>query len=257
MVCHGIRFGARPIGVPMLDLSVVFLAGLLGSAHCAGMCGGFAIALGALPGTRSYAVRLGAYLVGKALTYVLLGMFAGAFGYALFLVTGVQKVLTMAAGAAMIALGVVLLRGGNALSGVGGGPASRWIAGPLGRLAGRGTLGSAFGLGMLNGLLPCGLVVALLAQAAFSGDALSGALTMGVFGVSTMPALALTGALGRMAAPAFRHRLQRWGGVFVVVLGLLTIARATDTGSAWLHRIVPHSLMGHHDPIGPVCEVPR
>lgn len=240
----------------MLDLSVVFLAGLLGSAHCAGMCGGFAIALGALPGTRPYAVRLGAYLVGKALTYIVLGALAGAFGYALFLATGVQKVLTMAAGAAMVALGVVLLRGGNALSGVGGGRVARGIAGSLGRLAGQGTLASAFGLGMLNGLLPCGLVVALLAQAAFSGDALSGALTMGVFGVSTMPALALTGAFGRLAAPAFRHRLQRWGGAFVVVLGLLTVARATDTGNAFLHRIVPHSLLGHHDPVGAMCEAP-
>lgn len=240
----------------MLDLSVVFLAGLLGSAHCAGMCGGFAIALGALPGTRAYAARLAVYLAGKALTYVLLGALAGAFGYGLFLFTGVQKGLTMAAGAAMVALGVALLRGGAALSGVGGGLAAR-LTRPLARLAGRGTLASALGLGMLNGLLPCGLVVALLVQAAFAGDALAGALTMSVFGVATMPALAVTGVVGRMAAPAFRHRLQRWGGAFVVLLGLLTVARATDTGNAFLHTIVPHHLMGAHDPVGPVCEVPR
>ena len=251
----------------MLDLSVVFLAGLLGSAHCAGMCGGFAIALGALPGTRPYAVRLGTYLVGKALTYALLGALAGTFGYALFLLTGVQKALTVGAGVAMVALGLVLVRGGGALSGVGlagvgGAAVTRWVAGPLGRLAGRGTLGSAFGLGMMNGLLPCGLVVALLAQAAFAGSALGGALTMAVFGASTMPALALTGLFGRMAAPHLRHRLQRWGGVFVVALGLLTLARATDAGNAALHRIVPHHLLGHHDAVfddagGPMCEAPR
>lgn len=240
----------------MLDLSVVFLAGLLGSAHCAGMCGGFALALGALPGTRSYAVRLGTYLVGKALTYTLLGALAGAFGYSLFLMAGVQKTLTLAAGVALVALGIVLLRGGRGLSGVGGGVAAR-LTRPLARLAGRGTLGSAFGLGMLNGLLPCGLVLALLVQAAFAGDAQAGALTMAVFGASTVPALALTGLLGRLAAPRLRHRLQRWGGAFVVALGLLTLARGTDAGNAWLHRVVPHEMLGHHDPVGPSCEVPR
>ena len=46
----------------MLSLWAVFVAGLVGSAHCAGMCGGFALALGALPGSDAYAGRLAAYL---------------------------------------------------------------------------------------------------------------------------------------------------------------------------------------------------
>jgi sulfite exporter TauE/SafE len=84
-----------------------------------------------------------------------------------------------------------------------------------------------FGLGMLNGLLPCALVYGLLARAAATGNPLDGAVVMAVFGLGTVPALYATGWAGSFFRPARRLWLMRLGGVLVVALGLLTMARGT------------------------------
>ena len=234
----------------MLSLWAVFVAGLVGSAHCAGMCGGFALALGALPGSDAYAGRLAAYLAGKTLTYAALGALAGAFGLALFFATPYQNGISIGFGLALVVLGVGLCRGGAATFG----RAGAWLSAPLGRLVGRGTTGSAFGLGLLNGVLPCGLVAAFLVQAASTGSPARGALVLGVFGLSTIPALVLTGTLGRMARPAFRRRLQVAGGALVMLVGAITIARATPA-MAYLAHHAP-GLHHHLEVSGPVCRVP-
>ena len=83
-------------------------------------------------------------------------------------------------------------------------------------------------LGMVNGLLPCGLVYGWLAAAATTGGAATGALTLAVFGLGTIPALALTGVLGGRLRPTSRLRMQRLAGVLVVLVGLLTVARGAS-----------------------------
>jgi sulfite exporter TauE/SafE len=213
----------------MQDLSLVFLVGLLGSAHCVGMCGGL-IAGVAMSGPRdALHLRQAAYLGGKTLAYAVFGALAGALGVlAGTLLAGVQGALTLA-------LGLVLIVVGLALCGVG----QRWaralpladrIAQPLtaliGRLLQRGDAQGLVGLGFVNGLLPCALVYGMLAKAATTGSAVGGALTMAVFGLGTVPALYLTGLLGARLPVRWRQRMQVAGGVLVVALGVLTAARA-------------------------------
>ena len=99
--------------------------------------------------------------------------------------------------------------------------------------------GVPFGLGLLNGLLPCGLVYGMLAKAATTGSASGGALTMAAFGLATLPALALAGALGSRLTPGRRVWMQRASGVLIVALGLLTLSRAAlalDPGGARQRR---------------------
>src|SRR5205823_4866872 len=70
-------------GVASPGVTALLVAGLLGSLHCVGMCGGFALAL-SRP-SRGRLKRFGpvvAFLAGKASTYVLLGALAGLFGAA-------------------------------------------------------------------------------------------------------------------------------------------------------------------------------
>ena len=239
-----------------MSLLAVLVTGLLGSAHCIGMCGGFAMALGALPGTRPYAVRMAGYAVGKTAMYALLGALAGSVGYALFLAAPAQKMLTGLFGVAIVATGVLLWRGGRAGGPVGGWVAAR-LAAPLGRLVGRRTLGAAVGLGALNGLLPCGLVWAMLAVAAASGSAARGALVLAVFGAATIPALALAGSLGRRAAPRWRHRVQRAGAVVVVCVGLLTVFRVTPAAAHLAHATHASPRFGALAPVvGLICGTP-
>lgn len=239
-----------------MSLVAVLITGLLGSAHCLGMCGGFALALGALPGTRPFAVRFAAYALGKTATYAALGTVAGSIGYALWLAAPAQRVVTIAFGLAVMATGVLLWRGTSANGRLGRLVAAR-LTGPIGRLVGQRTVAASLGLGLLNGLLPCGLVWAMLAVAAAAGDPARGAVVMAVFGLATLPALALAGTAGRWLVPRWRQRVQRVGALVVVLIGVLTVLRVTPAGTAIAHALHASPHLGHLAPIaGAFCAAP-
>lgn len=217
----------------MSDLLLVFLIGVLGSAHCVGMCGGFVVALGAAQrGGRSVHVRQTLYFLGKTATYAVFGLLAGTAGAAAGLaLAGFQGILSIGLGLVLVGIGLGLCGAFRRLALTDQLAARVSGARALGKavrtLVARGTPGATFGLGALNGLIPCGLVYALLVQAAATSSALSGAAVMATFGLATVPALYLTGLVGNWLPPARRVWLTRAGGVLVVVLGLLTLSRGT------------------------------
>lgn len=234
----------------MNEIVLAFSLGLLGSAHCVGMCGGFALALsqGAARIGRVHAMQ-GTYLLGKTLTYAVLGGMAGAFGDLVMQMHGVQVVVSVIAAVALFIIGLSLC--GFSLASV------RWpgvqkLSGAVVALMQRGTLWATFGLGMLNGLLPCGLVLAMLVQAWATGGVWSGSAYMAAFGLGTLPALYLTSLTGIMARPLWRLRMQRVAGVLLLVMAVLTLVRATPAGSEAMARLMGH-LPGEHA----YCEVPR
>lgn len=159
--------------------------------------------------------------------YTLLGALAGTFGYALFLARGTQLVLSVVLGLALIVAGLSLcgvLRRYVLLERL---PIPAFFGRAVTRLVQHPSPGAALGLGMVNGVLPCGLVLALLVQAAAAGNPADGALTMLAFGAGTVPALALTVFVGQWWSPARRMKAQQWAGVLLVVMGAITVARAT------------------------------
>ncbi len=239
-----------------MSLLAVLITGLLGSAHCVGMCGGFALALGSMPGTRSHALRFAAYGAGKTAAYAVLGAIAGGVGYALWLAAPAQRAIALAFGLVLVLTGTMLWRGFS--------PNGRWarraaerLSRPIGRLVARHTIGAAAGLGVLNGLLPCGLVWAMLAVAAANGSPLGGALVMAVFGLATLPALGLAATAGNRLAPRWRVRIQRAGAALVVFVGVVTVLRATPAGAAVAHSLHASPRWGHLAPIaGAFCATP-
>ena len=76
----------------------------------------------------------------------------------------------------------------------------------------------------------------MVAQAATTGDVLSGCLTMAVFGLGTFPAMLAMGGIGRLLAPGWRQRGVRLAGSFILALGLVTLGRGVraDGGRPWL-----------------------
>lgn len=200
--------------------------GLAGSAHCIGMCGGFAVLV---HGTRTRGTaRTFAWLGGKGVTYTVLGAAAGLAGQGIHAATGTQTILTVVVGVLLVLMGL-----GSAgviperLPGLGAlGPA---FSRAMGRIVARQGPSGPFLLGLLNGFLPCGLVYAALAAAAATGDAVGGATTMAIFAAATAPSLATTAwAAGRLG-PVVMRRVARAGGWLVVLLGLLTLWRAWMT----------------------------
>jgi hypothetical protein len=222
----------------------VFALGLLGTGHCVGMCGGFALAVGA-GATRSVQVfwRHVAYQFGKATSYLLIGLvllLAGSLTTGLVPAAIVQNILGVVAGLLMIALGAAYVSEWRA-----SGWLARWVEGDPGcgalAAAGRGpSLYRSLLIGWLNGLLPCGLSFAVLVHLASFASVAALAGGVYVFGLATLPGLLALGwtakSLGRGWSAGRRRWLVRAGGVALILFGLLTLARGRPEVHHWFHR---------------------
>lgn len=237
----------------MTDFSLIILGGLLGSSHCVGMCGGVAVALGmGAPTWRENLLRQSAYGFGRMFTYGTLGAAAGFGGRKLVLATSlfnVQAVLAIAAGLLLVSQGFratslseYLKRRFRRTPAAAKGP-SLEIAPPvvvrptgfklpvclqpglLGSLLRRsGISGPALG-GVMTGFLPCGLVYAMLALAASSGNLADGALTMICFGIGTLPLMIGLGLGAASVSLTNRRRMFQLAAWCIVVTGGLSLAR--------------------------------
>jgi len=207
-------------------IAVLFMTGLLGSpGHCAGMCGPFVLSqvgarLEAVPaarlteGHRLCGALLASYHLGRASTYALLGALAAWFAGSFGALTGVRWLSAGLLGfAALGFLAAALTRLGRWLPSLRVPGAAAWGAvlaravrplfGPPG---GAGPVGwRGYGLGLVLGLLPCGLVYGALAVAAATRDPLAGAAGMLAFAGGTVPALVAVGLAGHAAGRAW-HR---------------------------------------------------
>jgi sulfite exporter TauE/SafE len=212
----------------MIDGVMIFVGGLLGSGHCVGMCGGFALMLGGNRlGLAANLRRQIVYSLGRVGTYTVGGAAAGYGGWRLGTLVApavnAQALLSIGAGLLLIVQGLSaagllrwrLLTGGFSCLG----PAS------FAALLKARPLWHVFAAGALNGLLPCGLVYAYLALASSSGELAGGATTMALFGLGTMPALILVGSGGAALGLVLRRRILRLAAWCVVLTGVLAVAR--------------------------------
>jgi len=203
------------------------LAGFVGSPHCVGMCGGFAVAAAGTGDKEDRSLLdASAWTLGRLSTYAILGGIAGSVGA---LVPGPGWV-----GTALAAAMLVWFAG--RLAGVVQVDTARlpFFSKVGGRLLRRTGLGARFAFGAVNGLLPCGLVYAALAFPVAAGDPVSGALAMVAFGLGTVPALgfAVVG-LRRITAASIGARRALALAVLVFGLGTLALRGDFTTPGSW------------------------
>jgi sulfite exporter TauE/SafE len=183
---------------PTVDLLGFLTLGLLsGLGHCAGMCAPFVLFW---------------YTAGRIATYAGFGALAGAFGSAVTTagsLLGVRRGAALVAGALLVAWAVVTLSDLPLLRGRGAGFA---------RMLTPRVPGHPFAMGLLLGLLPCGMVYSAVVASIALGSALWGAAALALFGLGTAPAL-----LGLSLADTFlvarRALLNRLSQVFILVMG--------------------------------------
>jgi uncharacterized protein len=210
-----------------MDFGIAFALGLLGSLHCAAMCGPLMLALPVMPGsaTRFLAGRI-FYQLGRVTTYGLLGVIGGLVGKSIFL-AGLQRWVSIALGAAIL-IGFLLSRR-IALSA----PVTRFVlrlkTAMSAQLRQR-TFRSLILLGMLNGLLPCGLVYIALAGAVSSGSIGNGILYMGAFGLGTLPTMLAISLSGKVFPLSVRLKLRPAIPIAVCSLAGLLILRGMALG---------------------------
>jgi sulfite exporter TauE/SafE len=203
-----------------LTLFSALVLGLMGGVHCIGMCGGISSALGLTDASR-HPQKLLAYNLGRIFSYTLMGSFAGLAAGLLqeqWQVFG--RVMRLSANLLLILMGLYLANWWMGLTRLEQLGNRLWKkVQPLGRhLLPVEHSGQAFGLGMLWGWLPCGLIYSALLWAATAGSAYQSGLLMLAFGLGTLPAMLATG----LFAQQLRQQLQRkW---IRVIAGLLIIA---------------------------------
>lgn len=227
-----------------MELWTAFALGLVGSLHCAGMCGPIAIALahvGAHPahgpaqnhGARFLVGRL-AYNLGRVLTYGAMGTAFGLAGRAAWL-AGAQRAVSIALGVALLA-GLVLAR--PKVSGRFFGGLIGRLKAPMSGLLKRRSADALLLLGLLNGLLPCGLVYVAAAGAIATGDVFAGTCYMLVFGAGTAPMMLALGLSGRLLPVAMRLRLARAVPAVVVLMASLLVLRGLELGIPFLSPVI-------------------
>jgi len=224
-----------------LALLPVFVVGLLGSVHCAGMCGGIVGALSAAPmlgrtipirPARTSLANVLAYNAGRIGSYMVAGALAGGLAqgaHGLARLPALQAGAYWSANLMLAALGLYLMDAWHGLARLEQGGQVVWrsvrpLLRKVGPLDGPARMLMA---GSLWGWLPCGMVYSVLVAAMLSGSAAQGALVMLAFGLGTLPMLLGLGLLGaRLRGWLQNPRVRRACGIVVLGFGLLGLARA-------------------------------
>ncbi|MFB6235697.1 MAG: sulfite exporter TauE/SafE family protein [Halopenitus sp.] len=265
-----------------VDVALFLLIGLLGGAHCIGMCGplvtmyagrmnpetdGGSAAKATTTGSdtgghagdsrrghlSTYEVRQHLlFNVGRATSYATIGALVGALGGAFYVGTDrlvataglVRGVVGVLIGLAVVAVGVKYLLGGST-GGVhlpGLDRVAGWLTNHVDRLA---SGPGILVLGGVHGLLPCPILYPAYLYAFATGSALSGAVALGALGLGTIPAVFAYGTLIESVDATHRRRLHRLLGVVFVVLGYVLLAHGLM--SLGIH--VPHPMFPFYDPL--------
>lgn len=238
------------------------MMGFLGSMHCIGMCGGL---VGALTMSRPtlWWGGLMSYQAGRVLTYTLLGLIAGLIGAGLHSMAWfehIQRAIIVLTGVMMVAFALHL---------------AGWLPDPFSKAASKviASLGigrlirSAAGsdkpvnwavVGLMNGLLPCGLVYAALTFGLASGDVVESGLIMLAFGIGTIPAMTFVPVLVRKITPNSRGVILKIAALLVILLGVMMMLRGTDWMRQMMHSGMDHGAMQNSQTMDqvPVDQVP-
>ena len=229
--------------VDLMVLLAAFASGLLGSVHCAAMCGGIATSLST--GQRDGLWMAALPNLGRVLGYALAGAIVGGIGGGLLgvaRVPGLGIAMRAMVGIVLVIAGLRLLDRRHRLPNFGGGSGARlwrWLAPLRARAWPADTTGKRLLLGLVWGWMPCGLSTTLLAAAWLQASAAHGALTMSAFGLGTLPMMVpLTWAGARIGQRLQRGGLRNAAGALVIGAGLLTLA-----GPWLMHVPVLHGVL--------------
>ena len=206
--------------------------GFFGSVHCVGMCGPLALSLpGAAHARWRYVAERLLYNVGRALTYTVLGAAVGGLGV-LVSFSGVQQWVSIGVGTLMIG-GALIPWVSRRISRLEQVPARFLgrVLKPIQSLYRTGGSAAMLGVGILNGLLPCGFVYAALATAVTASDLYTSMAFMAAFGLGTIPAMFAVSMLGRLVSAQWRARLQALIPIGLVIVGVLLILRGLSLGT--------------------------
>ncbi|MDR5585936.1 MULTISPECIES: sulfite exporter TauE/SafE family protein [Clostridium] len=200
---------------------VLFIVGMLTSIHCVGMCGGIMLTQSLSKNSivnekqNKFKILMPSilYNAGRVTSYTIIGGIVGALGSVLSLSLNVKAGLQIFAGLFMVIMGLnmtgfSLFRKFN-------------IKLPWSSCNIKNKSKSSFLVGMLNGLMPCGPLQTMQLYALGTGSAITGAISMFLFSLGTVPLMLAFGAISGFLSKGYTKQLLKFSGILVVILGLI------------------------------------
>ncbi len=226
-----IGFNFAPEIQAKMSYPMLFVIGLLTSIHCVAMCGGINISQcskykfddnGKGKTKKFYPSLL--YNLGRVVSYTIVGGIVGAIGSAVSFSGTLQWIIIILSGILMLIVGINML---NIF------PFLRKFNPTIPRFlrkkvnkekSGKGP----FIVGLLNGLMPCGPLQAMQIYALTTGSAISGALSMFIFSIGTVPLMFILGLLSSVLNSKFNEKMQKVSAVLVILLSFTMISRGLN-----------------------------
>jgi sulfite exporter TauE/SafE len=178
------------------------------------------------------------YFGGKTLTYMFIGLVFGLFGHGLVL-AGMQQALSVIMGSVMVLLAIVYI---TKTMGFHQTRLTVLLQNRLvpvfSQLLSRPGIFTPFYLGLLNGLLPCGLVYIALAGAIATGNSFYAATYMGLFGLATMPVMLTFMVFSGQLAFSYKTQLQKIAPVLIGAMGMILLLRGLNLGIPFLSPVM-------------------
>lgn len=210
------------------------LLGFFGSFHCLGMCGPIALAVSSQDNSRFLANKM-VYNLGRTVTYSLMGLVIGTIGFSLQM-AGIQQWVSIFMGSVIILMAFFYKKSEKYVAGAVFFGLTGKVKKSLGKLLKMGGTPAFFASGLINGLLPCGMVyIALLASLALQ-DPFSGAVYMFSFGLGTIPLLLVLMFSGKLFSINVRQKFLHAMPYLAMVIGMLFILRGSGLG---IHYVSP------------------
>lgn len=231
---------------PTLILPALLL-GLAGSLHCVGMCGPLLLAI-PLQAKEKWDIikQMLVYHSGRIMTYAALGILFGLLGKGLAL-AGLQKVLSITAGVFMLGMALMAWKFEQLVTALPGfGLFTQKVKTGIGRLLRNNPNSSTFSIGLLNGLLPCGMVYAALAGALASFGGVEGGIFMAFFGLGTLPLLLMVNIFSQSFGINVRKKIRMAQPVLLGIVGILLLQRGLNLDLSLFESSVPKAGMDCH-----------
>ena len=221
-----------------------FLLGLAGSFHCIGMCGPIAMAL-PLDRTSTIAQVLGlsAYNLGRIFTYSLLGLLFGFIGFSLSIYR-IFQILSIIFGIILILLAwkktwIKYFEWRTS-------PVYGFVMRKMSVLLQSKNVSSFFLMGMLNGLLPCGMIFIGLASSLLTPNFWGSGMAMFAFGLGTVPGMFAVGFLAQKMGSTFRLRMNQIYPYLMTLIGVMVILRGSNLGIPYLSPKIEQTEAKNH-----------